>query len=159
MAKKAIVTGGEGFIGTHLMAALRERGFEAASVDLKSGSDILDTEKMKEMFAGAQYVFHAAALPRVQYSIEHPQETSAANVEGTLSVLVAAHAAGVERVVYSGSSSAYGDQTIMPLAETMQSNPISPYALQKHIGEFYCRLFSGVNGLPTVCLRYFNVYG
>ena len=159
MAKKAIVTGGEGFIGTHLMNALREKGFEAVSVDLKSGTDILDTQKLKELFKGAQYVFHTAALPRVQYSIEHPQETSQTNIEGTLSVLVAAHEAGVERVIYSGSSSAYGNQSVMPLVETMQANPISPYALQKHIGERYCKLFAEVYKLSTVSLRYFNVYG
>jgi len=159
MAKKAIVTGGEGFIGTHLMNALREKGFEAVSVDLKSGTDILDTQKLKELFKGAQYVFHTAALPRVQYSIEHPQETSQTNIEGTLSVLVAAHEAGVERVIYSGSSSAYGNQSVMPLVETMQANPISPYALQKHIGELYCKLFAEVYKLSTVSLRYFNVYG
>jgi UDP-glucose 4-epimerase len=157
--KKAIVTGGEGFIGTHLMRALRERGFEALSVDIKSGNDILDTEKLKEIFKGASYVFHTAALPRVPYSIEHPQETNHTNVEGTLSVLVAAHEAGVERVVYSGSSSAYGNQETMPLIETMQANPMSPYALQKHIGEQYCKLFSEVYNLSTVSLRYFNVYG
>lgn len=156
---KAVVTGGEGFIGSHLIQALRERGFEAASVDLKSGTDILDTEALKKVFAGAQYVFHTAALPRVPYSIEHPQETSQANIEGTLSVLVAARDAGVSRVVYSGSSSAYGNQKIMPLKESMQPNPLSPYALQKYIGELYCALFSEVYGLSTVSLRYFNVYG
>lgn len=156
---KAVVTGGEGFIGSHLIQALRERGFEVASVDLKSGTDILDTEALKKVFAGAQYVFHTAALPRVPYSIEHPQETSQANIEGTLSVLVAARDAGVSRVVYSGSSSAYGNQKIMPLKESMQPNPLSPYALQKYIGELYCALFSEVYGLSTVSLRYFNVYG
>jgi UDP-glucose 4-epimerase len=159
MAKKAVVTGGEGFIGGHLLRTLAEEGYEAVSVDLKSGKDILDTEMLAEAFRGADYVFHTAALPRVPYSIEHPQETNRANVEGTLSVLVAARDAGVERVVYSGSSSAYGNQKTMPLAESMQANPISPYALQKYIGEQYAKLFSEVYDLSTVSLRYFNVYG
>jgi UDP-glucose 4-epimerase len=159
MSKKAVVTGGEGFIGTHLIEALRGEGYEAVSVDIKSGGDIRDTQKLTEIFKGASYVFHTAALPRVQYSIEHPQETSDANIEGTLSVLVAARDAGVSRVVYSASSSAYGDQKIMPLQEGMPANPISPYALQKHVGELYCRLFAEVYGLSTVSLRYFNVYG
>jgi UDP-glucose 4-epimerase len=159
MSKKAVVTGGEGFIGTHLVEALTREGFDVVSVDIKSGLDILDTSKLTEIFSGASYVFHTAALPRVQYSIEYPQQTSNTNVEGTLSVLVAARDAGVKRVVYSASSSAYGDQKVMPLREDMRANPISPYALQKYIGELYCKLFSDVYNLSTVSLRYFNVYG
>ncbi len=128
-------------------------------VDIKNGDDIRDTDKMRTMFAGAQTVFHLAALPRVPYSIEHPQETNSTNVEGTLSVLVAAKDAGVKRVVYSASSSAYGNQPTMPLVETMPANPLSPYGLQKHVGELYCKVFAEVYSLPTVSLRYFNVYG
>jgi UDP-glucose 4-epimerase len=159
MAQKVIVTGGAGFIGTHLCTALRAAGYEVVSVDIKTGDDVRDTEKMKKLFAGAQYVFHLAALPRVQYSIEHPQETHDHNINGTLSVLVAAKEAGVKKVIYSASSSAYGNAESMPLVETMPTHPISPYGLQKYIGELYCRLWSEVYTLPTVSLRYFNVYG
>jgi len=157
--KKAVVTGGAGFIGTHLCEALRAAGHDVVSVDIKTGDDVRDTEKMKKVFAGADYVFHLAALPRVQYSIEHPQETHDHNINGTLSCLVAAKEAGVKKVIYSASSSAYGDQAIMPLQEGMPAHPKSPYGLQKYVGELYCRLWSEVYGLPTVCLRYFNVYG
>ena len=160
MAKqKAVVTGGAGFIGTHLCAALRQEGYEVVSVDIKTGDDVRDTEKMKKVFAGAQYVFHLAALPRVPYSIEHPQETHDHNINGTLSALVAAKDAGVSKFIYSASSSAYGDADHMPLVETMSAHPKSPYGLQKYVGELYARLWSEVYGLPTVCLRYFNVYG
>ncbi len=121
--KKAVVTGGAGFIGTHVVQALREEGFDVVVVDIKEGSDVRDTQKLQEIFKGAEFVFHLAALPRVQYSI------------------------------------AYGDTDTMPLHEGMAANPMSPYALQKYIGEQYCRLFSEVYELPTVSLRYFNVYG
>jgi len=123
------------------------------------GQDINDTTALTKVMKGADFVFHFAALPRVQYSIEHPLETDTANVHGTVSVLKAAHDAGVRRVVYSASSSAYGDQAVMPLTEDMSASPKSPYGLQKYIGELYCRVFSEVYGLPTVSLRYFNVYG
>lgn len=156
---KAVVTGGAGFIGTHLCEALRVAGHEVVSVDIKTGDDVRDTEKMKKLFAGAQYVFHLAALPRVQYSIEHPQETHDHNISGTLSALVAAQEVGVSKFIYSASSSAYGDQATMPLHESMTAAPKSPYGLQKYVGELYCRLWSEVYTLPTVSLRYFNVYG
>src|SRR3989344_2367270 len=159
MSKKAVVTGGGGFIGTHLCDVLRKEGYEVVSVDIKTGDDVRDTEKMQTLFAGAEFVFPLAALPRVQYSIEHPQETHDTNVNGTLSVLLAAKEAGVKKVIYSASSSAYGDQTVMPLTEDMETHPISPYALQKYTGELYCRLWSEVYGLKAVSLRYFNVYG
>jgi UDP-glucose 4-epimerase len=172
--KKAVVTGGAGFIGSHLVRALLEKGYDVHVVDNYSGGrfpkriseganyhegDVRDQALLKEVFSGAQFVFHTAALPRVQYSLQHPIETNETNVSGTVSVLTAAKDAGVEKVIYSASSSAYGDQTIMPLVETMESHPKSPYALQKYIGELYCRLFSEVYGLGTVSLRYFNVYG
>lgn len=159
MQEKVVVTGGAGFIGMHLVRALTEAGYNVAVVDLKQGTDILKPEDLKEAMTGATYVFHLAALPRVQYSIEHPEETNETNVTGTLNVLVAARDAGVTKVIYSASSSAYGDATAMPLVESMPANPISPYALQKYTGELYCKLFSEVYGLPTVALRYFNVYG
>ena len=173
MATKVIVTGGAGFIGSNLTDKLIEKGYEVHILDNLSGGrrehvnpqailhevDITDYDTIRPLFDGAEYVFHLAALPRVQYSIEYPRETNKANVVGTLKVLVSAKEAGVKKVIYSASSSAYGDQPVMPLVETMPANPKSPYGLQKHIGELYCRVFSEVYGLPTVCLRYFNVYG
>ena len=173
MATKVIVTGGAGFIGSNLTDKLIEKGYEVHVLDNLSGGrrehvnpqailhevDITDYDTIRPLFDGAEYVFHLAALPRVQYSIEYPRETNKANVVGTLKVLVSAKEAGVKKVIYSASSSVYGDQPVMPLVETMPANPKSPYGLQKHIGELYCRVFSEVYGLPTVCLRYFNVYG
>lgn len=159
MEKKAAVTGGEGFIGTHLVAELKKRGYDVLSIDIKSGFDILDKEKLTDAFRGVHYVFHTAALPRVQYSIEHPHETQEVNVGGTLNVLAAARDTNVCKVIYSASSSAYGDQEKMPLTEDMLARPKSPYGLQKYMGEHLARVFSEVYGLPTVSLRYFNVYG
>ena len=168
------MTGGAGFIGSHLVAGLLTEGYEVEVVDTFVGGrradrmcagatyhevDVRDTAALKPIFTGARAVFHLAALPRVQYSIEHPQETSDVNVGGTLSVLEAARTAGGGRVVYSASSSAYGNQSVMPLREEMPANPKSPYGLQKYIGELQCRVWSEVYGLPTVSLRYFNVYG
>src|SRR6266566_7039249 len=156
---KAIVTGSAGFIGGHLMRTLQAEGHDVVGVDLKDGKDIRDTELMKQLFAGATYVFHLAALPRVPYSIEHPRETHDHNINGTLSVLLAARDAEVERVIYSASSSAYGNSPVLPLTEDLPAHPISPYGLQKYVGELYCRLLWDVYGLPTVSLRYFNIYG
>lgn len=156
---KAVVTGGAGFIGTHVSKGLSDAGYEVSVVDIKATGDIRDLADLTKRFAGAEFVFHLAALPRVPYSIEHPEETHDTNLTGTLNVLLAAKEAGVKRVIYSASSSAYGDNPVLPLKETMPAHPISPYALQKYSGELYCRLFSEVYGLPTVSLRYFNVYG
>ncbi len=173
-AKKIIVTGGAGFIGSHLVRALIEKGYDVHVVDNYVGGkfperfqdkavyhegDILDASLLSEVFKDAHYVFHLAALPRVQYSIEYPIKTNEANVTGTLNVLNVAKEMGVKRVIYSASSSAYGDQDQMPLTEGMEAHPKSPYALQKYIGELYCRLFSETYGLETVSIRYFNVYG
>ena len=175
MAKqKIVVTGGAGFIGAHIVDALVERGDDVHVVDNFAGGkradrinpnatyhevDVRDYDKLAPIVAGAAYVFHEAALPRVQYSIEHPQETFSVNVEGTVSVLRAAHEGGVQRLVYAASSSAYGDQEKLPLSEDLPAQPKSPYGLQKYIGEMTCRLWSEVYGLRTVSLRYFNVYG
>jgi nucleoside-diphosphate-sugar epimerase len=173
MKKKYVVTGGAGFIGSNLVEALVARGDEVHVIDNLSGGkkenvhdgavfhelDVCDYDAIAPVIAGADTVFHLAALPRVQYSIEHPRETNEANVAGTLAVLTASKDGGVRRVVYSASSSAYGDQETMPLTEDMPAHPLSPYGLQKYIGELYCRVFSEVYGLPTVSLRYFNVYG
>lgn len=156
---KAVVTGGEGFIGTHLVQALKQDGFEVVAFDIKNGNDIQNLEQLTSACVGADYIFHTAALPRVQYSIEHPVETHNSNITGTLNVLLAAKEAGVKKVVYSASSSAYGDSPVLPLTETLPANPKSPYGLQKYVGELYCRLFSEVFKVPTVSLRYFNVYG
>ncbi len=170
---KCIVTGGAGFIGSNLVDALIERGDEVVIIDnLSTGKkeninpraqfykvDIRNLETIKPLFNGADYVFHFAAFPRVQPSIEDPATSNEINLNGTLNVLIAARDAKVKKVVYSASSSAYGDQTKMPLTEDMSVNCMSPYGLQKYVGELYCRLFSDIYGLPTVSLRYFNVYG
>ena len=171
--KKVIVTGGAGFIGSHLVDALVGRGFDVHVIDnLSSGKrkyinkkahfhdvDIRNLDKLTPIFEGGTYVFHVAALPSVQYSIENPIETNEVNVGGTLNVLHAALDGGVRKVIYSASCSAYGDQTTFPLREDMLVSPQSPYGLQKYIGELYCRVFSEVYRLPTISLRYFNVYG
>jgi nucleoside-diphosphate-sugar epimerase len=172
-SQKVVVIGGAGFIGSHVTDALVLRGDETHVVDNLSGgrieninpeaifhkADIRNLAEIKPIIKGARYVFHLAALPRVQYSIEHPVETNEVNVGGTLNVLVAAKEGGVKRVIYSASSSAYGDQKTMPLTETMIPNPKSPYGLQKYIGELYCKVWNETYGLETVSLRYFNVYG
>jgi nucleoside-diphosphate-sugar epimerase len=171
--KKAVVTGGAGFIGGHIVDALIEKGYEAHIIDNLAGgdmknvnakavfheADIRDLEKIKPIFKDATYVFHLAALPRVQFSIENPTETHDVNVTGMMNVLIAAKEANVKKVIYSASSSAYGDQPVMPLKEDMPANPKSPYGLHKYVGELYCKVWSTVYGLPTVSLRYFNVYG
>lgn len=171
--QKVVVTGGAGFIGSQVASAFVEAGHDVHVVDNLSGGkrekvperatfheiDINETAALIKVFEGAQQVFHLAALPRVPYSIENPQETNHTNTNGTLSVLVAAKEQYVKKVIYSASSSAYGNQDTMPLNEEMPANPLSPYGLQKYVGELYCRLFSETYQLPTVSLRYFNVYG
>jgi UDP-glucose 4-epimerase len=181
--EKVVVTGGAGFIGSNLVDALINSGFDVHSIDKGievhvidnySGgkrddrinpkatyhdADIRDFNTIAPIIAGAKYVFHEAALPRVQYSIENPELTFSVNVLGTVSVLRAAHEGGVSRVVYAASSSAYGDQVALPLSEDLPAMPKSPYGLQKYVGELSCRVWSEVYGLPTVSLRYFNVYG
>lgn len=171
--KKCLVTGGAGFIGSNLVDALIERGDEVVIIDnLSTGKkdninpkaqfhqlDIRDLSAIKGLFSGVDYVFHLAAYARVQPSIEDPVTANDINLNGTLNVLVAARDAKVKRVVYSASSSAYGDQTKMPLTEDMPAHPLSPYGLQKYVGELYCRLFWDVYGLQTISLRYFNIYG
>jgi len=171
--EKVVVTGGSGFIGSHVVDALVEEGYEVHVIDNLSGGrndklnpmafyhnkDLRKIEDLLEVFFGAKFVFHLAAMPRVQYSIENPFETNDANVNGTLNVLIASQKCGVKRVIYSASSSAYGDQDVMPLVEEMSAKPKSPYGLQKYIGELYCKLWSEIYGVESVCLRYFNVYG
>lgn len=171
--KCAVVTGGAGFIGSHLADELIRRGYRVRVIDnLVAGKkehvhpdaefhevDIRDKEALQPIMDGADYVFHFAALPRVQYSIDNPQETNEVNIGGTLNVLHAAKDAGVGRVVYSASSSAYGDQPTLPLHEELPASPQSPYGIQKYVGEHYARMYAEIHGLPTVSLRYFNVYG
>ncbi|MFA5099214.1 MAG: NAD-dependent epimerase/dehydratase family protein [Candidatus Paceibacterota bacterium] len=170
---RCLVTGGAGFIGSNLVDELIKQGNEVVVIDnLSAGKienvnpeadfhkvDIRNLEEIKPLFKNIDYVFHVAALPRVPLSILDPITFNDINVNGTLNVLMAAKEAGVKKLIYSASSSAYGDQDSMPLKETMTPDPLSPYALQKYAGEKYCRLFSQLYNLPTVCLRYFNVYG
>jgi UDP-glucose 4-epimerase len=172
---KALVTGGAGFIGHHLVRTLLDRGDEVVVIDNFSTGhagrldsravfvegDIRDRVLVTRLFAEAKFdvVFHTAALARIQPSIKDPVTTHDVNVTGTLNVLRAAAESGVRRVVYSSSSSIYGNQESLPFHEGMIPNPQNPYAMQKWMGEELCRLFSNVYGLDTACLRYFNVYG
>jgi UDP-glucose 4-epimerase len=173
MPKTYLITGGAGFIGTNLVHRLLHDGHRVIIVDDLSGGkaeripemaafyrlDICKTEPLTALMHGVDVVVHLAALPRVQFSIEHPFEAQHANVDGTLSVLEAARTAGVKRVVYAASSSAYGDQTVMPLKETMTPGPKSPYGLHKYYGEVLMKLWAEIHGIETVSLRFFNVYG
>lgn len=171
---KAAVVGGAGFIGSNLVDALVARGDDVVVVDnLSTGyrrnlnpaaplcevDMSTDSERLTASLRGREVVFLTAAMPRVPRSIEDPVGTHAVNVTGTLRVLKAAVDGGVRRVVYSSSSSVYGDQPTLPLTEDMQPRPLNPYACQKYMGEMYARNFSHIYGLETVCLRYFNVYG
>ena len=170
---KIIVTGGAGFIGSNLVDALIKEGHSVTVIDnLFTGKksqvnkkakfikqDICNLKKIKPYFRGADYVFHLAAIARIQPSIINPAPTMQDNVMGTLNVLLAARDAKVKRVVYSASSSSYGDQDTLPLHEEMTPRFKSPYSLSKYVGEELCRLFSNLYNLETVSLRYFNVYG
>jgi len=170
---RILVTGGAGFIGSNLVDELINRGHQVVIIDnLSTGKkdfinpkaefhklDIRDLEKIKPLFKGVDYVFHLAAQPRIQPSIIDPAESHSNNVVGTLNVLVASRDAEIEKFIYSASSSAYGNQKKLPLKEDMIPKPKNPYAVFKVVGELYCKLFSELYNLPTVCLRYFNVYG
>jgi len=171
-----VVTGGAGFIGSHLAQALVARGekvrvadsfitgnrrnLEAigGGVELVEG-DLADAAVARRAVAGADYVLHQAAIPSVPRSVDDPVTSHRANVDATLQILVAAREASVKRVVYAASSSAYGDTPEMPKREDMPTNPLSPYALQKLIGEQYMQMFTALYGLETVSIRYFNVFG
>ena len=168
-----LITGGAGFIGSNLAEELLEKhevviiddlstgrveNVENLDVELVRGS-ITDPDLLKENFRGVDYVFHQAALPSVQRSVEDPVRANEVNVCGTLNVLVAARDAGVAKVMYASSSSAYGDMPELPKREDMKPDPKSPYAVAKLTGEYYCRVFNEIYGLNTVALRYFNVYG
>jgi len=169
----AVVTGGAGFIGSNIAHALVEAGWETRLIDTNPSFrrhslpkeatlyevDLCLTDAVQKIMEGADTVFHTAAMPRVPYSIDHPVETAEANIIGTVSVLTAAARAGVRRVVYSASSSSYGNQKILPLTEDMLANPLHPYGIQKYAGELFMRIWPDIYGVETVSLRYFNVYG
>jgi UDP-glucose 4-epimerase len=172
--EKAVVTGGAGFIGSNLVRELLRRGSEVHSVDNYSAGklperfsdgatyhegDIRNTDEVEKIFRGADVVFHTAARPRVQVSIDEPLDTTDNNIMGTVSVLKAAVDAGVRRVVYWSSSSAYGSQETLPLKESMRAAPVHPYGLQKYAAELFTNLWPSIYKLETVSLRYFNVYG
>ena len=171
--ERTLVTGGAGFIGSHLAAALAREGHFVRIIDnLDTGSrsnvpegvefvegSITDTTLLKKITKGMDYVFHQAARGSVPRSIEDPLGTHEANSTGTLQVLIAARDAGVKRVICASSSSVYGDTPTLPKVESMMPQPKSPYALSKLALEHHCKLFYEVYGLETVALRYFNVYG
>jgi UDP-glucose 4-epimerase len=176
--KKIVVTGGAGFIGSNLTRYLVSAKNQVIVIDdLSTGrmeniqdfvdgkhvrfvkGSITDLGLLREVFKGVDYVFHQAALPSVPRSIKDPLTTNQVNVNGTLHVLVAAKDVQVRKVVYASSSSVYGDTPTLPKKESMTPNPLSPYAVSKLTGEYYCQIFSDVFRLPTVSLRYFNVYG
>ena len=175
MIKKAIVTGGAGFIGSNLVDKLIDMGVEVHIIDnLSTGFEkninpkatfhkidisTINPELAWYEFKNTDAIFHTAALARVQPSIKDPIPFDSVNVGGTLRMLKLAHNLGVKRFVYSASSSCYGNNKNFPTPETESTNPLSPYGLQKYIGEQYCKMFSEVYGLDTVSLRYFNVYG
>ena len=175
MAETFIVTGGAGFIGSHIADKLLKDGHRVRVIDnLSTGNaqnmqhlngvefhevSITDKEALTPIFEGVDTVFHQAALPSVPRSVADPLETHEHCLTGTLNVLLAARDAGVRRVVYAASSSAYGDADGDQKVETMPSRPISPYGVAKLAGEYYCQVFTEVYGLETVCLRYFNVFG
>ncbi len=170
-----LVTGGAGFIGSHLSEEIARRGHRVRVADsLITGKrsnlahvpgveliegDLADFEFAKRVADGCDYVLHQAALPSVPRSVTDPITANRANVDGTLNILVAARDAGVKRLVFASSSSAYGDTPTLPKHEGMPVDPMSPYALQKVVGEQYLQMFTRLYGLETVSIRYFNVFG
>ena len=172
----ALVTGGAGFIGSHIASALAAAGARLRIIDdLSTGyrenleeikgdvdfvhGSLADEKSLHTALEGVELVFHEAAIPSVPRSIENPRQTHIASVESTFSLLLAAREMNVRRIVYAASSSAYGDQPILPKVENMLPEPLSPYAVAKLVGEHYCQVFTRVYGLETISLRYFNVFG
>ncbi len=176
LTSKVLVTGGAGFIGSNLADELVRQGAKVTILDnLITGfrenleeiqgdfkfieGDLNDDDTLTKSLDGIEIVFHQAALPSVPRSVENPVETHQACVNGTFNLLLKSKENGVRRVIYAASSSAYGDQKILPKVETMLPEPLSPYAAAKLMGEYYAQVFSRVYGLETICLRYFNVFG
>ncbi|MDD8043256.1 MAG: SDR family oxidoreductase [Verrucomicrobiota bacterium] len=176
MSTRVLVTGGAGFIGSHLTEALLRAGHSVRVLDdLSSGrrenlanlngdidfieGDICDAATVKRAVAGVDTVFHQAAMASVPRSVERPRETNTVNIGGTLELLCAARDAGVRRFVFASSSSIYGDNPVLPKSEEMALSPISPYGLQKQAGEQYVCMFHRLYGLETLAIRYFNVFG
>ena len=172
----ALVTGGAGFIGSHIASALAAAGARLRIIDdLSTGyrenleqikgdvdfvqGSLAEEKSLRRALEGVELVFHEAAIPSVPRSIENPRQTHIASVESTFSLLLAAREMNVRRIVYAASSSAYGDQPILPKVENMLPEPLSPYAVAKLVGEHYCQVFTRVYGLETISLRYFNVFG
>jgi UDP-glucose 4-epimerase len=173
-----IITGGAGFIGSHLAEELLKRRHKVIIIDdLSTGrreniepiiansdvqfieGSVTDLSLLNKLFQNVSYVFHLAAIPSVPRSIESPLASHNVNITGTLNVLLAAKDNKVKKVIYASSSAVYGDTPTLPKREDMPPNPQSPYAVTKLAGEYYCHVFHQVYGLPTICLRYFNVYG
>ncbi|HEY0427701.1 MAG TPA: SDR family oxidoreductase [Pyrinomonadaceae bacterium] len=173
---KVLVTGGAGFIGSNLAEELIRQGAKVSIIDnfvtgfrenleeIKGDFDFVegdlnDDEKLKKAIQDVEIIFHEAALPSVPRSVENPLETHNACVNATFNLLVKAKESGVKRLIYAASSSAYGNQAMLPKVETMSPEPLSPYAAAKLMGEYYCKVFSNVYNLETFSLRYFNVFG
>ena len=172
----ALVTGGAGFIGSHIASALVAKGARVRIIDdLSTGyqeniseiggdvdfvhGSVADEKALRKAMEDVELVFHEAAIPSVPRSVENPRQTHIASVDSTFSLLVASQEKKVRRIVYAASSSAYGDQPTLPKVENMLPEPLSPYAVAKLVGEYYCQVFTRVYGLETVSLRYFNVFG
>lgn len=168
-----LVTGGAGFIGSHLSEALVQRGHRVRVADnlstgfrhnLRDGvefmeADLADPDAARRAVEGMDFVLHQAAIPSVPRSVQKPVESHRANVDATFQILLAARDAKVKRLVFAGSSSVYGDTPMLPKREDMPPNPLSPYALHKQVGEQYAQMFTRLYGLETVTTRYFNVFG
>ena len=175
--QRVAITGGAGFIGSNLAQELARENIVVIVDDLSTGREenitdlisqenvifirgsILDLQLIERAFSGVDFVFHQAAIPSVPRSVANPQASHEANVTGTLNVLMAARGSGIRKVVAASSSSVYGDTPTLPKREDMVPTPQSPYAVTKLAGEYYCNVFQHVYGLPTACLRYFNVFG
>jgi len=173
---QVLITGGAGFIGSNIARELTEQEYTVKILDnLSTGNlnnisdiknkieliigDVRDIKIVKKVMKDVDYVFHQAALPSVPRSIQDPITTNKINVNGTLNILIAAQDNNVKKVVYASSSSVYGNTPTLPKREDMEPCPLSPYAITKLIGEYYCKVFYDIYGLETVSLRYFNVFG